>query len=107
VFNLKIVHFSDRFGREIICQPTNSESCASINSTFAESNCGDVEKSAGKKNAKFIGPAADVALLRYVENISCVEGVRQKFHVSDTKAIVIFLFRMYSRFLLILSVDGN
>jgi hypothetical protein len=77
---------SDRFGREIVRQPTTSESCASINSSYTESAYGDSEFEAprsGKKTTKFIGPAPDVALLRYVESVSCVEGVRQKFHVSE------------------------
>jgi hypothetical protein len=74
--------FSDRFGREIVRDPTNSESCASIDTSFSESSFGENENKTEKKNTKFIGPAPDVALLRYVENVSCVEGVRQKFHVS-------------------------
>ena len=82
--NVNLVAFSDRFGREIVRQPTNSESCASMDSSFTESVCGEItaDNHSGRKNTKFIGPAADVALLRYVENITCVESVRQKFHVS-------------------------
>ncbi|KAI6243465.1 Cation-ATPase-N domain-containing protein [Aphelenchoides fujianensis] len=75
----------DKFGREVVRQPTNSESCASFDgsSMYTESTAGDEEEEIGATAANandFIGPPPDVALLRYVENMACVEGIRQRFH---------------------------
>ncbi|KAI6198438.1 Cation-ATPase-N domain-containing protein [Aphelenchoides besseyi] len=59
----------DKFGREVVRQPTTSESCASFD---------DEEETHDQSD--FLGPPPDVALLRYVESLACVEGIRQKFH---------------------------
>lgn len=87
VIHLTYSVFRDQSGNESVHEPTREEPLHSRQSTDKNSDMYSFEDEKKKdrrprrRKNDIIGMPSDVALLRYVEQVASVEGVRQRFQV--------------------------